>query len=72
LTSCRSHIALFSMPAAIPVDNTLGALLIGVALSCIIYGVTVLQVYSYYLDSRKDKLYLKLFVRHITDLSNFG
>ncbi|KAH9001476.1 hypothetical protein EDB92DRAFT_63708 [Lactarius akahatsu] len=36
------------MPALIPVHNTLGALLIGTVLSSIIYGVTWLQVYSYY------------------------
>ncbi|KAH9053233.1 hypothetical protein EDB87DRAFT_1825730 [Lactarius vividus] len=36
------------MPALIPVDNTLGALLVGTILSSILYGVTWLQVYSYY------------------------
>ncbi|KAI9448870.1 hypothetical protein BJY52DRAFT_1228104 [Lactarius psammicola] len=36
------------MPALIPVHNTLGALFIGTVLSSIIYGVTWLQVYSYY------------------------
>lgn len=36
------------MPASIPVHNTLGALFIGTVLSSIIYGVTWLQVYSYY------------------------
>ncbi|KAI9440931.1 hypothetical protein H4582DRAFT_2128006, partial [Lactarius indigo] len=36
------------MPALIPVDNTLGALFIGTVLSSIIYGVTWLQVYSYF------------------------
>ncbi|KAN0130222.1 hypothetical protein V8E53_011979, partial [Lactarius tabidus] len=36
------------MPALIPVDNTLGSLFIGTVLSSIVYGVTLLQVYSYY------------------------
>ncbi|KAN0125348.1 hypothetical protein V8E53_015575 [Lactarius tabidus] len=36
------------MPALFPVDNTLGSLFIGTVLSSIIYGVTLLQVYSYY------------------------
>ncbi|KAN0130237.1 hypothetical protein V8E53_011994 [Lactarius tabidus] len=36
------------MPALIPVDNTLGSLFIGTVLSSIIYGITLLQVYSYY------------------------
>ncbi|KAN0130228.1 hypothetical protein V8E53_011985 [Lactarius tabidus] len=35
------------MPALIPVDNTLGSLFIGTVLSSIVYGVTLLQVYSY-------------------------
>ncbi|KAH9166647.1 hypothetical protein EDB89DRAFT_1910496 [Lactarius sanguifluus] len=36
------------MPALIPLHNTLGALFIGTVLSSLIYGVTWLQVYSYY------------------------
>ncbi|KAN0135513.1 hypothetical protein V8E53_006792 [Lactarius tabidus] len=35
------------MPALIAVDNTLGSLFIGTVLSSIVYGVTLLQVYSY-------------------------
>ncbi|KAN0130224.1 hypothetical protein V8E53_011981 [Lactarius tabidus] len=36
-----------AMPALFPVDNTLGSLFIGTVLSSIVYGVTLLQVYSY-------------------------
>ncbi|KAI9459719.1 hypothetical protein BJY52DRAFT_357546 [Lactarius psammicola] len=36
------------MPALYPMDNYLGALFIGTVLSSIVYGVTWLQVYSYY------------------------
>ncbi|KAI9441015.1 hypothetical protein H4582DRAFT_1940965 [Lactarius indigo] len=52
------------MPALIPVDKTLGALFIGAVLSSMIYGITWLQVYSYYNTySSKDKWPLKSFVR---------
>ncbi|KAH9052321.1 hypothetical protein EDB87DRAFT_531161 [Lactarius vividus] len=51
------------MPASIPVDNTLGALLIGTVLSSVVYGVTWLQVYSYYnTHSSGDRWPLKSFV----------
>ncbi|KAH9037734.1 hypothetical protein EDB84DRAFT_1480127 [Lactarius hengduanensis] len=51
------------MPALIPMDNTLGALFIGTVLSSIIYGVTWLQVYSYYNShSSGDRWPLKSFV----------
>ncbi|KAI9441800.1 hypothetical protein H4582DRAFT_1412919 [Lactarius indigo] len=51
------------MPALIPVDNTLGALFIGTALSSIIYGVTWLQVYSYWSSHySQDRWPLKSFV----------
>ncbi|KAI9440963.1 hypothetical protein H4582DRAFT_1509335 [Lactarius indigo] len=51
------------MPALIPVDNTLGALLIGTVLSSILYGVTWLQVYYYYNSHcSRDRWPLKSFV----------
>ncbi|KAH9005783.1 hypothetical protein EDB86DRAFT_1136207 [Lactarius hatsudake] len=51
------------MPALVPVDNTLGALFIGTILSSIIYGVTWLQVYSYFNShSSRDRWPLKSFV----------
>ncbi|KAI9440968.1 hypothetical protein H4582DRAFT_1509785 [Lactarius indigo] len=51
------------MPALIPVHNTLGALFIGTVLSSIIYGVTWLQVYSYYNSHcSRDRWPLKCFV----------
>ncbi|KAH9060074.1 hypothetical protein EDB87DRAFT_662054 [Lactarius vividus] len=53
-----------AMPALIPVHNTLGALLIGTVLSSIIYGVTWLQVYSYYNSHcSRDRWPLKSLVR---------
>ncbi|KAH8986616.1 hypothetical protein EDB92DRAFT_1245442 [Lactarius akahatsu] len=51
------------MPALIPMHNTLGALFIGTVLSSILYGVTWLQVYSYYSGHcLKDRWPLKCFV----------
>ncbi|KAI9453095.1 hypothetical protein BJY52DRAFT_866112 [Lactarius psammicola] len=54
---------LFAMPALIPLHNTLGALFIGTVLSSIVYGVTWLQVYSYYNSHySRDRWPLKSFV----------
>ncbi|KAH9064965.1 hypothetical protein EDB87DRAFT_1178895 [Lactarius vividus] len=51
------------MPALIPVDNVLGAFFLGVIFSSILYGVTWLQVYSYFSKHCKgDRLFLKSFV----------
>ncbi|KAH9176092.1 hypothetical protein EDB89DRAFT_200189 [Lactarius sanguifluus] len=51
------------MPALIPMHNTLGALFIGIVLSSILYGVTWLQVYSYYSGHcSRDRWPLKCFV----------
>ncbi|KAH9075020.1 hypothetical protein EDB83DRAFT_1888822 [Lactarius deliciosus] len=51
------------MPALIPLHNNLGVLFIGTVLSSIIYGVTWLQVYSYYSGHcSRDRWPLKSFV----------
>jgi len=51
------------MPATITVGNTIGALFIGTVLSSIFYGVTWLQVYSYYnTHCSRDRWPLKSFV----------
>jgi hypothetical protein len=51
------------MPASVPVHDTLGALLIGMILSSIIYGVTWLQVYHYYNSHcSRDRWPLRTFV----------
>ncbi|KAI9440979.1 hypothetical protein H4582DRAFT_1512303 [Lactarius indigo] len=51
------------MPALIPVDSTLGMLFISTVLSSILYGVTWLQVYSYYSGHcSRDRWPLKSFV----------
>ncbi|KAI9440975.1 hypothetical protein H4582DRAFT_1511481 [Lactarius indigo] len=51
------------MPTSTPVDDTLGALFVGTVLSSIIYGVTWVQVYSYYNSHcSRDRWPLKSFV----------
>jgi len=63
------------MPALIPVDNTIGALLIATVLSSIVYGVTWLQVYSYYnTHASRDRWPLKSFVAFLmlVDSVNVG
>ncbi|KAH9027096.1 hypothetical protein EDB85DRAFT_2276781 [Lactarius pseudohatsudake] len=51
------------MPALIPLHNTLGALFIGTVLSSLLYGITWLQVYSYYNSHcSRDRWPLKSFV----------
>ncbi|KAH9954882.1 hypothetical protein BJV74DRAFT_741647, partial [Russula compacta] len=50
------------MPALLDLDNLLGAFLIGVLLSSILYGFTWLQVYLYYTQhSSRDGIFLKGF-----------
>ncbi|OCH89008.1 hypothetical protein OBBRIDRAFT_43375 [Obba rivulosa] len=41
-------------------DNTLGAVLIGVIVSAVLYGVTTVQTYIYYERNVADPVYLKL------------
>jgi hypothetical protein len=54
------------MPALIPVDNTLGVLFIGTVFSAVLYGITVLQVYSYCNSHCSgDKWPLKSFVAFV-------
>jgi hypothetical protein len=52
------------MPSAIPLDSTMGAYLIALIMSSIVYGVTCLQVYIYFTESSlHDTSSLKTFVR---------
>ncbi|KIY50422.1 hypothetical protein FISHEDRAFT_71483 [Fistulina hepatica ATCC 64428] len=44
-------------------DNTLGATFIGIVISTILFGITVLQSYLYFADgSAGDPIFLKIFV----------
>ncbi|KAF7292212.1 hypothetical protein MIND_01248600 [Mycena indigotica] len=54
-----SAASMASMPytmAAATLDNTLGAVFLGVVISCILYGISVLQVYLYYHFYPSDSL----------------
>jgi len=51
------------MPTLVPLDNSVGAALIGLVLSTVIYGITWLQVYMYYTTyCSRDSNFLKSFV----------
>ncbi|KAK2459932.1 hypothetical protein APHAL10511_008061 [Amanita phalloides] len=45
-----------------PLDNTLGAMLIGGLVSAVLHGMTLIQAYYYFILYSKDVLYLKLLV----------
>jgi hypothetical protein len=52
------------MPSGVALDNSMGAYLIALLLSTTIYGVTCLQVYTYFTESvAEDPVVLKAFVR---------
>ena len=44
-------------------QSTLGALLIGILLSCILFGILTLQTYLYYTKFPEDRVQLKTIVR---------
>jgi hypothetical protein len=51
------------MAAAVALDSTMGALLLAVIASAVIYGVNCLQTYIYFTEaSKEDRIWLKLFV----------
>ena len=51
------------MPPAPPtIDSTLGAVFVGFALSCGVYGVLTSQIFSYFRNYPGDKLHFKLLV----------
>lgn len=60
------------MPALIPVDNTLGAALLGAILSAVVYGITCLQVFIYYTEqAADDHRLLRIFVGILMGLDTF-
>ncbi|EIM82229.1 uncharacterized protein STEHIDRAFT_114186 [Stereum hirsutum FP-91666 SS1] len=51
------------MPSPIPLDNTLGAVFIGIIFSSIVFGITCLQAYIYYTQHcDDDRFFLQLLV----------
>ncbi|KAJ3776862.1 hypothetical protein FB446DRAFT_242413 [Lentinula raphanica] len=45
-----------------PLDNTMGAMLIGILVSAVLYGMSLVQTYFYYNHYRNDVWYLKTLV----------
>lgn len=54
-----------SLPPGITLDNTLGAFLVGVAVSVTLFGFISLQVYNYYSHYLNDPVFLKSMVGSI-------
>lgn len=57
-----------SMPLGTTIDNTLGAILVGFAISCVVYGVLTTQIYTYFSRYPSDKAvykFLVLLVLHV-------
>ena len=52
-------------PSALPVHTTLGAVFIGFAAACVIFGILTAQIFSYYRNYPGDKLSFKLLVRRV-------
>ncbi|KAF8181234.1 hypothetical protein K438DRAFT_1601975 [Mycena galopus ATCC 62051] len=56
-------VALFPRASLVPLDNFLGAWLIGLILSSVLYGITCLQVYLYFTKhGSRDRVFLRYFV----------
>ncbi|KIK55627.1 hypothetical protein GYMLUDRAFT_833171 [Collybiopsis luxurians FD-317 M1] len=45
-----------------PLDNTMGAMLLGILVSAILYGISLVQAYYYFNRYRQDKWYMKSLV----------
>ncbi|KAF8148139.1 hypothetical protein K438DRAFT_1472977, partial [Mycena galopus ATCC 62051] len=57
----------------IPLDNSLGAWLIGLIVSSVLFGVTCLQVYLYFTrHCARDPVFLKTFVALLLALDAFN
>ncbi|KAJ3968544.1 hypothetical protein EV361DRAFT_411713 [Lentinula raphanica] len=64
-----SDYSVWIMPATLqspgeqqPLDNTMGAMLIGILVSAVLYGMSLVQTYFYYNHYRNDVWYLKTLV----------
>ncbi|KAK1225435.1 hypothetical protein PQX77_011626 [Marasmius sp. AFHP31] len=51
-----------SLPVNVTIDNTLGAVLVGFAVACVLYGVLVSQVFSYFSNYPMDRPFYKFLV----------
>jgi len=51
------------------IDNTLGALFLGISASCMLFGVTLVQTYLYYQKYPKDWVLQKVSVCAVADFN---
>ncbi|KAJ7807627.1 hypothetical protein B0H14DRAFT_2494538 [Mycena olivaceomarginata] len=64
---------ILSRASLIPLDNSLGAWLIGLIVSSVIFGVTCLQVYLYFTKHcARDPVFLKTYVALLLALDAFN
>ncbi len=52
-----------ALPPDLTIDNTLGAVLVGFAVACCVYGILITQVFSYFSRYPLDRLVYKFLVR---------
>ncbi|KAG7085326.1 hypothetical protein E1B28_002893 [Marasmius oreades] len=51
-----------ALPVSVTIDNTLGAVLVGFAVSCCIYGILFSQVFTYFSNYPEDRVVYKFLV----------
>ncbi|KAF9474071.1 hypothetical protein BDN70DRAFT_936930 [Pholiota conissans] len=51
-----------TLDPSFPLDNSMGAMMIGVIVSAVLHGITLMQAFMYWRNFRKDALYLKAMV----------
>ncbi|KAI1787187.1 hypothetical protein LXA43DRAFT_720638 [Ganoderma leucocontextum] len=54
--------AAFENPAILNLMGTYGPLLIGALLSCVLYGMAVIQIFLYFSNYERDSIWMKLYV----------
>ncbi|KAF9020835.1 hypothetical protein BDZ89DRAFT_1071947 [Hymenopellis radicata] len=54
--------SLLALPPDVTIDNTLGAVLVGFAVACCVYGILITQVFSYFSRYPLDRLVYKFLV----------
>ncbi|KIY65256.1 hypothetical protein CYLTODRAFT_68340 [Cylindrobasidium torrendii FP15055 ss-10] len=55
-------VLLLSLPKGVTLDNTLGAVLVGFAAACCVYGILLAQMYTYFARYPLDRWFYKLLV----------
>ncbi|KAF8814868.1 hypothetical protein BYT27DRAFT_7156633 [Phlegmacium glaucopus] len=51
-----------TLDSSLPLDNSMGAMLLGVVISAVLHGVVLLQAFIYFMKYKKDTLFLKTLV----------